>query len=137
MDIINNSCLKQLIGYLMSKLHKTKIPLYDLDLIFTQDKLKVEKLLSTSLDTAAGWCVWNDDTIAICVPNTGNPNKVIATLAHECYHAAMVVASTTGLSTAHRADEAVAYIISWLVEYCLKCMDKDSVITCKKSTSTV
>ena len=113
----------------MLKLHESRIPIYDIRIVFTQDLNKFYDYCGISGydDNNAGLCCWQEDirTVAIYT-ELQDDISTIPYLAHECFHAVLHITEDVGIITTSANDEAAAYIMTWLMEYCLTCIDKDA-----------
>lgn len=102
----------------MNKLHETIIPIYGMNLIFSQDPVKVCKYFHSEEDidsVVAGYCIWDSSGTHLGIYakyDEDNPKELAISLAHECFHAAMKLAGTVGLVITSEDNESVAYLIS-------------------------
>ena len=111
------------------KLHITKVPLYEIELIFTRDeKYFTEQISKEESKKITAFCTWStdDNCVGIYIPKKGCKNRLLGMLAHESFHAASIICDWAGVEPSDYGSEATAYLLQWIYEYCLGCIDKEN-----------
>lgn len=106
-----------------------KIPLYGgyLTIIISSSKKKVGKLLDEDIDEDlyAHAYDWQNGHYAIVLNIEDIKKKNLkGTVAHEAVHTAHGILERAGVVASHINDEAMAYLVTWLVNQIHKVIDK-------------
>lgn len=112
----------------MLKLHEAKLPIYNITIIFSQSREKFRDYFDlVDFDKDDGVCCWSPSaqTVGIFIEDTDSVTRA-GTVAHECFHAVMDITEYLGITVDSDSNESAAYILSWLVEYCTRCIAKDT-----------
>ena len=120
------------------RLHKKKLPLYPVDIIFSADGEKLEGYFNSEYEDRAssgGYTkvAFVDDTFTIGIFLKAEDHTVpLSFIAHECFHATVRACGFLGIKIDTLNDEPAAYIMTWLYEWNLDVLRKDYKLTKKK-----
>lgn len=100
--------------------YRKKVPLFPLNAIYTDDPKVFNDFCYEHFDGKglAGACVQMEASICIYVEPTENGGLVIPVVAHECFHAADMVADHVGIEyKKDSGNESIAYLVQWFTGF--------------------
>ena len=116
-------------------IHYAYVPLYRIAITFsTSNKVMSEQYGYDETANSNGLCIHDTELanigIYVRIDDEYKFHK-LSTLAHESFHAAMAVGEMVGLEPTLIANEEIAYVISWIVEWVENCIDKERKLNFK------
>ena len=115
-------------------IHYSYVPLYRVAITFSSsEEVMCNQYEEEATGNSRGLCYYDLDVNNIGLFISVDNYKVVhtSTLAHECFHAAMAIAEMVGLEPTRTANEEIAYLISWLVEWVEECLEKEKRLNFK------